>query len=197
MGEKGSLGRRALLQGSAVASTATVIGVAGGMAAVFGEEVQTAAVVGEEVQTNATPATVQNVQDVLYRATNTSYGTAATEPGRYVHCQVVFNAPESGRVLIHWSGALRNLANTETTVAYLSPEVRAGGTAGSGTVVLPAHDGRTVRCNLVGVQTIRAGATHLLSGLTPGSTYNARLLHRVTSNTGEFFYRSLIAAPTS
>lgn len=141
-----------------------------------------------------TPATVQATQSPLYTATNTDFGAAVTG-GDYYPCGVVFTAPPSGQVMIHWSGALRNLANTETSVAYLSPEVRTGGTVGSGAVVLAASDARTVRCNLVGVQTIRAGSAHLLSGLTPGVVYNARLVHRVTSNVGEFFYRGVIVEP--
>jgi len=82
-------------------------------------------------------------------------------------------------------------------VAYLSPEVRTGAVVGSGTVVLAAADARTVRANLEGTQTIRAGATHVLSGLAPGQPYNAWILHRVTSSTGEFFYRGLIVEPIS
>src|SRR5690606_35617729 len=127
---------------------------------------------------------------------NTSYGTASTG-GSYAHCAVVFTAPDTGRVLIHWAGGVRNLDSDGSAVAYLSPEVRTGGTIGSGSVVLAASDSRTVRSNLGGNHTIRAGVTHLLSGLTPGATYNARILHRVTSQTGQFFQRSLIVAPAS
>ncbi|HZM78390.1 MAG TPA: hypothetical protein VFC19_21910 [Candidatus Limnocylindrales bacterium] len=82
-------------------------------------------------------------------------------------------------------------------MAYLSPEVRTGPVVGSGTVVLLAADSRTVRANLEGVQTIRAGASQVLSGLAPGQVYNAWILHRVTSSTGEFFYRGLIVEPVS
>ncbi|HEX6686535.1 MAG TPA: hypothetical protein VF062_27435 [Candidatus Limnocylindrales bacterium] len=196
MDDKTFLDRRALLHGSAAVSAAVALGLtdtgeaqAAAVAPATVQEAQAAAVA---------PASVQDVQDLRYTATNTTYGTAAVEPDRYVHCEVVFVAPESGRVIVHWSGALRNLSAAETPVAYLSPEVRSGATPGSGGVVLPAHDARTVRCNFAGAaQTIRAGASHLLSGLTPGESYNARILHRVTSSTGEFFYRSLIVTPTS
>jgi hypothetical protein len=178
------LRRRALLQGSAVVAAAAAIELTSGGRPAFAA--------GE------LPATVQSVQDSRYSAINTTYGTAAVDPALYAHCEVVFVAPPSGRAIIHWSGALRNLSDSESPVAYLSPEVRAGATPGSGTVVLPPADVRTVRCNFAGaIQTVRAGASHMLSGLTPGATYNARILHRVTSSTGEFFFRSLIVAPTS
>jgi hypothetical protein len=140
---------------------------------------------------------VQSVQNGLYQATNTTYGTAFVSGTDYYHCGVAFTAPPSGRVAIHWSGALRNIAPSSSPVAYLSPEVRTGPVVGSGTVVLAAADTRTVRSNLDGEATIRAGASHVLSGLTPGQLYNARILHRVTSSTGEFFFRGLIVEPVS
>jgi hypothetical protein len=61
--------------------------------------------------------------------------------------------------------------------------------------VLSPDDRRSVRSNLEGREAVRAGASHFLSGLTPGVTYNARMLHRVTSQTGEFFHRGVIVEP--
>lgn len=186
MRDRPALGRRALLQGSAAVTAAAAIELAGGQPA------------HADPAVTALPATVQSVQDSRYTAVNTTFGTASVDPALYAHCEVVFVAPPSGRVIIHWTGALRNLSSNESPVAYLSPEVRSGAAPGSGTVVLAASDARTVRCNFAGgVQTIRAGASHLLSGLVPGASYNARMLHRVTSSTGEFFYRSLIVVPAS
>lgn len=140
------------------------------------------------------PPAVQSTQDGRYTAVNTDFGTAIAD-GDYYHCGVVFTAPASGRVALYWSGGIRNLAEADTPVAYLSPEVRTGPVVGSGAVVLGAHDSRTSRINCEGAQTMRAGAMHVLSGLTPAQMYNARILHRVTSNTGEFFYRGLIVEP--
>lgn len=191
MSDSGKLRRRALLQGSAAASAAAVVGVVG-VAGVAGSGEAAA----QPAQVTQAPATVQNVRDGRYTATNTTFGTTIAG-GDYTHCAVVFTAPESGRVLIHWSGGVRNLSTNNAPVAYLSPQVRTGSTVGSGTIVLNASDARTVRVNAAGAQTVRAGATHLLAGLTPGATYNARILHRVTSNTGEFFYRGLIVAPAT
>lgn len=140
------------------------------------------------------PPAVQSTQDGRYTATNTEFGTAIAD-GDYYHCGVVFTAPDSGRVALYWSGGIRNLAEADTPVAYLSAEVRTGPVVGSGTVVLAAHDSRTIRINCAGAQTMRSGAAHVLSGLAPAQLYNARILHRVTSNTGEFFYRGLIVEP--
>jgi hypothetical protein len=143
------------------------------------------------------PRAVQNTQSTLYTAVNNTYGTQSTSGG-YSDCVVVFTAPESGRAMIHWSGGVRNIAAASGPVAYLSPEIRAGATAGVGTVLLAADDTRSVRTNLAGNETVRAGASHtLVTGLTPGAAYNVRILHRVTSQTGEFFQRGLLVAPAS
>jgi hypothetical protein len=182
-----NLSRRSLLGRSLVSSAAALVGLEVG---------RTTAPTRVAFQACDLPATVQAEHGSLYSATNTSFGTASTG-GSYAHCAVVFTAPDTGRVLIHWSGGVRNLDADGSAVAYISPEVRTGGTVGSGTVVLAPSDARTVRTNLGGTHTVRAGATHLLTGLTGGATYNARILHRVTSSTGEFFQRALIVAPTS
>jgi hypothetical protein len=193
MSDQRSLNRRTLLRSSAVASGALVIGtqMMNGSATALEQSVQQAASVLQ-----AMPATVQNTQSSLYSATNNTYGTQSSS-GSYTHCAVVFTAPETGRVIIQWSGGVRNIASGSSPVAYLSPEVRAGGTVGSGTVVLGSNDARSVRTNLAGSATVRAGAAHLLAGLVPGNSYNARILHRVTSQTGEFFQRGLIVAPAT
>jgi hypothetical protein len=190
MYNKVALGRRALLRGSAAATASAAIALAGDRQPAFADP-------GAALVSVEWPATVQNVQGLRYTATDTTYDSTSTDPAQYVHCEVVFVVPPSGRVMVHWSGALRNLSGSESPVTYLSPEVRSGATFDSGAMVLASADARTVRCNLADAQTIRAGASHLLSGLTPGATYSARMQHRVTSSTGEFFYHGLIVAPTS
>lgn len=177
--------RRALLGVSAASSAAGLIGL---------ETVRSTATARAVDPTIQATQTVQSVETALYTASNTTFGTAHVS-GSYADCAVVFTAPETGRVLVHWSGAPRNTAASNSPVAYLSPEVRSGGSVGSGSVVLGANDRRSVRSNLAGSHTVRAGASHLVTGLTPGSTYNARILHRVTSQSGEFFHRGLIVEP--
>lgn len=179
MSDKPSLTRRAVVQGSVVGGAAAVLTVAVPAPA-----------------SAVPPATVQSVETALYEANNNTYGTASIG-GTYAHCQVVFTAPDSGRVLLLHSGAPRNISSGSSPVAYISPEVRTGTTPGSGTVVLAASDTRSVRSNLTGSETVRAGASFLLSSLTAGASYNVRLLHRVTSSSGQFFHRTLIVAPAT
>lgn len=190
-----NLSRRALLGRSLIPSALALVGVKVGEK-VGAKEDGSSAPSEPAAQVNALPATVQDVHTAKYEANNTEFGTAHID-GSYADCAVVFTAPESGRVLIHWSGAPRNVSSHPKPVAYLSPEVRTGDVVGSGSVVLAANNRRSVRNNLAGSETVRAGAAHLLSELTPGAQYNARILHRVTSGSGEFFHRTIIVAPAS
>lgn len=142
------------------------------------------------------PATVQNTQPSKFAASNTTFGTGFVS-GSYRDCGVVFIAPPSGRVVLHWSGGARISTASATSVAYLSPEVRTGGVVGSGTVVSAPDGRRSRRSNIADVGSVRAGSSYLLAGLTPEVTYNARMLHCVTSLAGEFFQRGLIVEPGS
>lgn len=91
-------------------------------------------------------------------------------------CGVAFIAPTTGRVLVMWGGELdHNTAGRET---YLSFEVREGSVVGSGTVVYAADDSWSASNQ--GVNNCGAGVMHDVPDLTPGATYNVRLMHRVT-----------------
>lgn len=73
-------------------------------------------------------------------------------------------------------------------------ETREGGVIGSGTIVDGVGDRGPSNYNAVFV---RVGTSRMLSGLTPGATYNARMLHRVDAGSGSFALRELIVSPTS
>ncbi|MDQ7910266.1 hypothetical protein RB614_37810 [Phytohabitans sp. ZYX-F-186] len=94
-------------------------------------------------------------------------------------CGVAFVAPTTGRVLIEWRANLDNSTNAFTIVA---PEVRTGSSVGSGTVVLAASDVNALYG--FGTNELGFGCFVPLDGLTPGESYNVRLMHRVTSGTG-------------
>lgn len=139
-----------------------------------------------------TPVTVVNVQSASFNATITSYGTTASA-GTYADCAVTFVAPTTGRVTISVSARCQN--NDAASGALVAPETRTGGVIGSGTVVDAAADGNGV--SHYGTTFSRLGITHLLTGLTPGSTYNTRLLHRASANTAAIALRELVVEPTS
>jgi hypothetical protein len=139
------------------------------------------------------PVTVSSLVSSSFDATAITYGTATTG-GTYSDCAVVFVAPDSGQVTVYTSGRMVNTGST--TGSLLAPETRLGGTIGVGTVVEAAAD--TNGASHYGNTFCRAGVTHLLSGLTPGTTYNTRILHRLSTATGDtatFANRELIVQP--
>ncbi len=93
-----------------------------------------------------------------------------------------FVAPASGVVEVTVGTAAQSDSNgTSIVVSY---EVRTGGTIGTGTVVLGAAFNRAVRSSAAVITGAAAfsGGTHarVLSGLTPGATYNVRTMHWVS-----------------
>lgn len=105
-------------------------------------------------------------------------------------CGVTFVAPASGAVVIHFGSAGFNSgANDNRTTV----EVRLGITIGSGTVFLAAIDNNGVL--FTGSVTYRIGSFVTVPGLTPGSTYNAQVLHRTSAGTGSWVQRSLTVCP--
>lgn len=113
----------------------------------------------------------------LTGTTSTSYVDALVAG---VGAATTFIAPASGIVGIDWSADLRS--NAANISAVISPQVRQGGTIGSGTVTLAANDNQSAQSNS---QTNNSTMSnfHELTGLTPGSVYNI-VLQWKASNTG-------------
>lgn len=117
----------------------------------------------------------------------TSYATLTGDPG------VAFTAPASGKVLIHIRAALTGEAANIGAVA--SFEVRAGSTIGSGTVFLAAADDNSIA--VPSNVSAEMGQMTLVSGLTAGSSYNARMLYKRAgaSSLGGFARRRILVTP--
>jgi hypothetical protein len=96
---------------------------------------------------------------------------------------LVFKAPPSGNVEIHFGGWLGSSATTIGRRAFMSVEVRAGETIGSGAVQFTAGSNGE-ECVYYKVTTTAAfqyghiSRSFLLGGLTYGSTYNIRTMFR-------------------
>lgn len=109
----------------------------------------------------------------------------------------VFVAPPGGSVYVTVSGIVEQAANTNT--AHIGYEVRAGGTIGSGTVTLSASFLRAIQAGtavITGAPSTAAGShRRMLSGLTPGSTYNVRAMHWVSSGSGTVKNRAVLVEP--
>jgi hypothetical protein len=108
---------------------------------------------------------------------------------------VAFVAPTSGKVRVSVTcGGKNSTINKYTLIDF---EVRTGGTVGSGSVVRACDENTCSQ-----VQSIAAGqvgqhsiAGRLVSGLTPGVTYNACIAYRVDANTGTINRRVITVEP--
>lgn len=130
-------------------------------------------------------------QDTTGTTASTTY-TATLTGG--TTCGVTFVAPPSGAVDVDYACEI-NAGGTDFCLTGV--EVRTGGVIGSGTVVgdtLLATTNHNV--SLFGQHNERQGVKHRVSGLTPGSTYNARSLFCVTGVTARAFgKKDLIVNP--
>ncbi|MFF4791815.1 hypothetical protein ACFY2M_19100 [Streptomyces sp. NPDC001276] len=137
---------------------------------------------------------VANQQSPSYDATITTYGTSSSA-GSYAHCAVTFVAPLSGKVKITTGARVEN--SSSTAGCLLTPETREGSSIGSGAIVEAAIDINGF--SHYGATYARATASHLLTGLTPGASYNTRLLHRTSQSgtTATFALRELIVEPAA
>lgn len=145
---------------------------------------------GTTVTATDTPPTVSSVVDPSFDTTVTAYGTGSSG-GSYADVSAVFTAPTTGRVVLHLAA---RLINTGTGGTLVCCETREGDTVGSGTVVDTVGDRGPSH---YGASFARLGATRLLTGLTPGASYNTRMLHKVTSGTGSVALRELVVVPAT
>lgn len=134
-------------------------------------------------------ASVADTQNALANSSVTA-GYNETLDTSPTPCAVVFVAPESGSVLVHNSAWLDSNGNSRT---YLGWVARTGGTIGDGTFVQVAQDEDAI--SSVTVNDITAGRTTILSGLTPGDTYNIRQAAKVSAGIGEYQDRHLAVQP--
>jgi len=115
-----------------------------------------------------TTASVQFFSISSNTTNSTTYVALIPAPGG------TFVAPGSGKVWIHIAAEVGQ--NASGTVSWMSFEVREGAVLGSGTIVTAASDARAIAAG--GPSECRPGRTCLVTGLTPGSTYNVRAMCR-------------------
>jgi hypothetical protein len=111
-------------------------------------------------------------------------------------CGVQFVAPPSGRVWIHFNAVFQAAAGTGQL--YMGPQVRTGSSIGAGIVTYnPSSDpGCKVGGNTTNI--IAAGASVLVSSLTPGDVYNVAVTFFAISPSGltiNYFSRQVSAEP--
>lgn len=136
---------------------------------------------------NSGALVVSDRQNTSGTTTSTTY--VATLTGGTT-CGFVFNAPASGEIMIHNKAWFYN--NMAGFYSYISYEIRAGSSIGSGTVFQATSD---ANANLSGSQVNAQGVPDRVTGLTPGATYNIRQMFKVDGNTGTFLNKILIVVP--
>lgn len=126
--------------------------------------------------------------------TQTTAGT--TTSGSYVEtltggtaCGLTFVAPLSGSVMVHNTTQIDNSTSVQTSL--MSFVIREGSSIGSGTEFQAASDDDAVR-NLGGNE-IQVTQSVMVTGLTPGDTYNIRQAFRVSGGATATYARKRLA----
>jgi hypothetical protein len=135
------------------------------------------------------PRPTQATDDATLSTTSTSF-TETMTGGTVLGFS--FTAPPSGQVWVHNTAFVDN---TGTARSYQSWIIRNGSTVGSGTTFQDAGDEKSLT-NL-GADDVSATRTRLVTGLTPGNSYNIRHQYRVSGSTGQFLWRELIVEPVA
>ncbi len=122
---------------------------------------------------------------------NTTYSAGSPIVG------TTFTVPTSGRIRVDWKSRFE--CNTANQRACVSIEVATGNTIGSGTVVSGGDDDSCLECSqgtVGGSETRFQGGTYrVVPGLTPGSVYNAYVVHKVFGGNGDIFGRGILVTP--
>lgn len=152
----------------------------------------------EATLTPVTPVTAKFATGVTVTAAQAASGTTtsttftATLTGGTT-CSTTFVAPPSGRVMVHNTA---NLSNSTTSGVLMGFEIRTGAVVGSGTVVVAADDDEANSgSGVASVGRRSTVTTPILSGLTPGATYNIRQMFRVSAGTGTFLSKRITVVP--
>lgn len=114
---------------------------------------------------------------------------------------VVFTAPPSGTVLILFGA--RAQTNSVNTRVHVSVAVYTGSTIGSGTVIAAASDqcaietGQPTTADSAGdTSRLQASRHRVITGLTPGATYNTRTEHKTSiPGSGTVYFRNIDVIP--
>lgn len=153
----------------------------------------------ELVRVDAAIASINGL-DIAFAGSSSdeTFASATFIPGTVV-VGVAFTAPASGKVIVLFGGYIAS--NVNQNAVLLSFEMKTGGTVGSGTLVGSAANsdraivgGKAVNSGAVAL--LGAGNSALYTGLTPGATYNVRMLHATDpGNTSNAFYRQIMVQP--
>jgi hypothetical protein len=109
----------------------------------------------------------------------------------------VFMAPTSGSVTIAFYARF-SLNTSSASRILVTPEVRTGAVLGSGTAFMTAGDDNALETGQTATTRVGASGVIVVSGLTPGSTYNVTLLYKnatAFASAGSIFARQIHVTP--
>lgn len=133
-------------------------------------------------------STVTVIDPTLRTTTSTTF--TATISGATPEMGIAFVAPTSGKVLVIWTAGMSN--NTPPQISQIGFQIRAGSTVNSGTVFMAADAARST----LTIYSSRHAGNYMVTGLTPGATYNVTMMHRsFTTGTSGFDNRELTVIP--
>jgi len=147
---------------------------------------------GTTVNALDTPPTVADSVATGFTFTHTTYAIT----GETDTVGVAFMACTTGRANLDYSCSL---TNSSVDATFMTPVVREGTTVGSGTSFLAASDDNAVVAEpgTASTDVTFGGRRFLLTGLTPGSSYNVRMEHRVAGSTGTLARRAVTVSPAT
>lgn len=122
--------------------------------------------------------------------TNVSGITSTTYVAGSPECGVTVMAPTSGVVNVMVAASLDP---DGSNLLFVSFEVREDDS--SGTVVMEAHDDRSVATQVAGIEL--QSTSKRVDGLEAGREYYIRTMHRVNGGAGQLFFRRITAIPTT
>jgi hypothetical protein len=145
----------------------------------------------DTLESQVSASSASNVDTTTRTTASTTY-TTTLSPANI--CGTAFVAPTSGKVFLAWHAEQAN--SGAASGAYTAASIRAGSTVGSGTSFVAASDqNATLFLDSVATQFHHAGTNWLITGLTPGATYNVALEHRANAGTGTFQRREVSVIP--
>lgn len=103
---------------------------------------------------------------------------------------VTLVVPQTGQIRVDWSSDLDN--SLATGFSIIAPQLNLGAVIGGGaTVVAPTDD---ISIVAVGQDNLTSSSFYVYTGLTPGVDVNVFLNHRITTGTGTFARRKILAS---
>jgi hypothetical protein len=138
----------------------------------------------------STASGTQNTTQSSYSSTTFTAGTN--------QCTAAFTAPPSGSVVMFWKAYFQAAKND--LMALVGCELRTGSTPGSGSVVVAANSNDVIAIagHVEGGEPMRLKACQfkLVTGLTPGNSYHARIMYNTESGGNiTVFTREVIVMP--